>query len=104
MDKPSYLRNTRLTRLGGPIESLCKPSAVHWCDGSEEEQRSLCDQLVHSGTFIRLNPELRPNSFLAAPTRATSPASRTAPSSARDAGRAGPTNNWMRPRGDEARP
>ena len=65
MDKPSYLRNTRLAAWVDQIESLCKPSAVHWCDGSEEEQRSLCDQLVHSGTFIRLNPELRPNSFLA---------------------------------------
>jgi phosphoenolpyruvate carboxykinase (GTP) len=53
--------------------------------------------MVDAGTFIRLNPEKRPNSFLAAPTRATWRASRSAPSSARHKEDAGPTNNWAPP-------
>ena len=55
--------------------------------------------MVESGTFMRLNPEKRPNSFLAAPIPATSRASRTARTSARvSPGDAGPTNNWVAPR------
>ena len=46
------------------IEALCKPNAIHICDGSQEEYDSLCEELVEAGTFIRLNPELRPGCFL----------------------------------------
>ena len=46
--------------------ALCKPAAVHWCDGSAEEYEQLCNQLVNSGAFRRLNPAKRPNSFYAA--------------------------------------
>jgi phosphoenolpyruvate carboxykinase (GTP) len=44
---------------------LCRPDAVHWCTGSQEEWDQLTQLLVDQGTFIRLNPEKRPNSFLA---------------------------------------
>lgn len=46
------------------LETLCQPSAVHWCTGTPDEFRSFCDMLVAKGTFIRLNQQLRPNSFL----------------------------------------
>lgn len=42
----------------------CQPEKVWWVDGSEDEYRVLCDQLVECGTFTRLNPKKRPNSFL----------------------------------------
>jgi phosphoenolpyruvate carboxykinase (GTP) len=45
--------------------ALCTPDAVHWCTGSQEEWDQLTQQLVDQGTFLRLNPEKRPNSFLA---------------------------------------
>ena len=78
--------------------ALCKPARLHWCDGSQAEYDALCQKMVEAGTLIKLNEAKRPNSYLAAPTPPTSPASRIAPSSARKSkDDAGPTNNWMDP-------
>lgn len=46
------------------VESISKPARLHWCTGSSDEYQSLCEKLVRGGTFIKLNPQLRPNSFL----------------------------------------
>jgi phosphoenolpyruvate carboxykinase (GTP) len=45
------------------IASYCNATAIHWCDGSKEEYDSLCETLLHKGTFKKLNQEKRPNSF-----------------------------------------
>lgn len=45
-------------------ESLLQPSSVHWCGGSAEESNALCSKLVTAGTFLHLNQQLRPNSYL----------------------------------------
>lgn len=42
---------------------LCKPAAIHWCDGSPAEYDDLCERLVGFSAFIRLNPERGPNSY-----------------------------------------
>ena len=95
---PSNIKNKELIRWVTEMVDLCKPDAVHWCDGSDDESARLSAQMVESGTFIKLNPEKRPNSFLARshPSDVARVEDRTYICS-RTKGDAGPTNNWMAP-------
>lgn len=77
---------------------VLEPDDVQWCDGSEAESERLCASLEASGTFHRLNPELRPNTFLALsdPADVARVEDRTFIASV-DPDDAGPTNNWRAP-------
>jgi len=80
------------------VAALTTPDRIHWCTGSDEEWTKLTDALVSSGTFSRLNPAKKPNSFYARtdPTDVARVEDRTFICSV-DEKDAGPTNNWMAP-------
>ncbi len=94
-----WQQNKKLTQWIDETIALCKPAKVHYCNGSNKEFETLCQQMVESNTLIKLNPALRPNSYLCR-------------SSADDVARvenrtyicsklhddAGPTNNWKDPK------
>eukprot|EP01116_Phalansterium_solitarium_P023078 TRINITY_DN78_c0_g1_i1.p1 TRINITY_DN78_c0_g1~~TRINITY_DN78_c0_g1_i1.p1 ORF type:complete len:630 (+),score=235.66 TRINITY_DN78_c0_g1_i1:116-2005(+) len=77
---------------------LLKPDAIYVCDGSEAEYNRLAAELVKSGTLLKLNDKLRPNSYLARsdPGDVARVESKTFICSQRRDD-AGPNNNWMAP-------
>jgi phosphoenolpyruvate carboxykinase (GTP) len=91
-------KNIHLLRWVKKMAALCRPDAIHWVDGSQMEYDRLCEEMVASGTFIRLNQKKWPGCFLA-----RSDASDVARvedrtficSNSKEA--AGPTNNWVNP-------
>lgn len=98
-DYVSCPAKSNLEGLVQTFVSHCEAADIHWCDGSEGEYQYLCEKLVAKGTFIKLNPDKRPNSFacFSDPSDVARVEDRTFICS-RLKSDAGPTNNWMEPR------
>jgi phosphoenolpyruvate carboxykinase (GTP) len=91
-------KNEHLLRWVEKMAELAKPAAIHWVDGSREENETLLREMVASGTLTKLNEKLWPGCYYAR-------------SDANDVARvedrtficslskdsAGPTNNWENP-------
>src|SRR6266581_228538 len=91
-------KNPGLLKWVEKMARLTEPAAIHWVDGTQEENDALCAQMVAGGTLIKLNQELWPGCYYAR-------------SDANDVARvedrtficslskdnAGPTNNWEEP-------
>ena len=83
---------------------LTKPAKIAWCDGSEQENQRLADEMLRDGTYLGLNPKTYPNCYLhrsnpndvARTEGVTFICTRTKEE-------AGPTNNWMAPAGSQSR-
>jgi phosphoenolpyruvate carboxykinase (GTP) len=91
-------KNSHLLRWVEKIAELTQPAAIHWVDGSQQENDMLCRQMVESGTFLKLNEKLWPNCFYARsdPSDVARVEDRTFICSlSKD--NAGPTNNWENP-------
>src|SRR5690606_26847930 len=65
VNAPEGITNQEVLNWVQEVANLTKPDHIYWADGSQAEWDRFTSEMVDAGTLIRLNPEKRPNSFLA---------------------------------------
>ncbi len=98
IERLAMVQNKKLTDWVSQMAEMCRPESVYWCNGSDEEYDEMAQKLVESGTFTRLNSDLRPNSYFchSDPSDVARVEDRTFICSEKEDD-AGPTNNWEDP-------
>ena len=91
-------KNEKLLNWVNEWASICQPDNVYWCDGSEEENQRLLDEMVKSGAAVKLDEKKRPGSycFNSDPSDVARVENRTFICTEKKED-AGPTNNWKAP-------
>ena len=91
-------QNNKLLSWVKDWADLCQPEEIHWCDGSDEENRDLMNRMVGTGMAVKLDEAKRPDSyyFQSDPSDVARVENRTFICSAKQDD-AGPTNNWIDP-------
>jgi phosphoenolpyruvate carboxykinase (GTP) len=90
--------NQRLKDWVSEWAAVMQAADIYWCDGSADEYERLCQELVDSGTFTKLDEAKRPNSYWAHsdPGDVARVEDRTYICSLTE-DEAGPNNNWRDP-------
>jgi phosphoenolpyruvate carboxykinase (GTP) len=96
--KGAHIKSSKLENWVKEVATLTQPDEIYVCDGSQEEYERLCNLLLKNGTFLRLNQDKRPNSYLARshPSDVARVEQKTFICSKNEKD-AGPTNNWRDP-------
>jgi len=93
--------NKELQNWVDQVAKLTNPTAVHWCNGSNQEYQNFIAQMLESGDLLKLNAETFPNCYLHRSDQTdvarVEHLTFICTSKQEDAG---PNNNWMDP--DEA--
>ena len=90
--------STPLEQWVESVARMTRPEEIVWCDGSEEENARIQQQMVRQGHTLELNEKTYPNCFLHRSD--PSDVARTEKVTficTQDKENAGPTNNWMAP-------